>query len=287
MTMCIKYYWVQTRANSLLFRHLTLQGKSEMLSESVEVAMSVVQIRFYAELNDFLSPTQRGKSFPHRIEGRVSIKDMIESLGVPHTEIDLILVHGVSVDFSYLVGAGDHVSVYPVFEAFDISPVLRLRPRPLRQSRFVLDVHLGKLARYLRLMGFDSLYRNDYSDDELASLSQRESRILLTRDRGLLKRNIVTHGHCVRETRPTKQLQEILRRFDLFNSIRPFERCLQCNVLLEAIDKDSIQDRLPPSTREHFAEFRTCVACHRIYWRGSHHQRMQEFIQDVVEGHRR
>jgi uncharacterized protein with PIN domain len=136
-------------------------------------------------------------------------------------------------------------------------------------------------------MGFDSLYRNDYSDDELASLSQRESRILLTRDRGLLKRNIVTHGHCVRETRPTNQLQEILRRFDLFNSIQPFERCLECNVLLEAIDKDSIQDRLPPTTREHFAEFRTCAACHRIYWRGSHHQRMQKFIQCVVEGSRR
>ncbi len=246
--------------------------------------MPVVHMRFYAELNDFLSPTQRGKTFLHRIEGRVSIKDMIESLGVPHTEIDLILVHGVSVDFSYTVRPGDRISVYPVFEALDISPVLRLRPRPLRQSRFVLDVHLGKLARYLRLMGFDSLYRNDFSDDELAALSCRESRILLTRDRGLLKRNVVTHGYCVRDTRPQKQLLEILHRFDLFNSIRPFERCLQCNGRLEAIDKKSIQHRLGPTTRQHFTEFRTCAICHRIYWPGSHHQRMQEFIHALVEG---
>jgi uncharacterized protein with PIN domain len=247
------------------------------------MAMAVSHIRFYAELNDLLPPMLRGKSFLHSFEGRLSIKDMIESLGIPHTEVDLILVEGASVDFSYLVQEGDHISVYPVFESFDLSPVLRVRPRPLRQVRFVLDVHLGKLARYLRLMGFDSLYRNDFSDDELALVSSAESRILLTRDRGLLKRNIVTHGYCVRDNQPKRQLLEVLRRFDLFKSIRPFERCVHCNGPLEGIAKERIQDRLLPATRQHFEEFRICPVCHQIYWQGSHHQRMEQFIQCVAE----
>lgn len=256
-----------------------------MLLPFDEIAMPVAQLRFYAELNDFLLPLQRGKSFLHLFDGRVSIKDMIESLGVPHTEVDLILVQGASVDFSYLVHEGDRISVYPVFESFDISSVLRVRPRPLRQIRFVLDVHLGKLARYLRVMGFDSLYRNDFSDEELASISGADSRILLTRDRGLLKRNVVTHGYWVRDTQPKRQLLEVLRRFDLLKSMHPFERCVHCNSSLEAIEKERIQDRLLPATRQHFNEFGICPVCHQIYWQGSHHQRIQQFIERVAEGH--
>jgi uncharacterized protein len=246
--------------------------------------MAVSHLRFYAELNDLLPPMQRGKSFPHSFDGRVSIKDMIESLGVPHTEVDLILVQGVSVDFSYQVQEGDHISVYPVFESLDLSPVLRVRPRPLRQVRFVLDVHLGRLARYLRLMGFDSLYRNDFSDEELASLSSVESRILLTRDRGLLKRNAVTHGYCVRDTHPQRQLLEVLQRFDLFRSIHAFERCVRCNGSLEPIEKEKIQARLLPGTQQHFEEFHMCSVCHQIYWKGSHYERMEQFIQQVAQG---
>jgi uncharacterized protein len=257
---------------------------SKASSPSGEIAMPASHIRFYAELNDFLPPVRRGKRFLHSFDGRVSIKDLIESLGVPHTEVDLILVRGASVDFSYLVREGDHISVYPVFESFDISPVLRVRPHPLRQVRFVLDVHLGKLARYLRLMGFDSLYRNDFADEELASISRTESRILLTRDRGLLKHKVVTHGYCVRDTRPKTQLLEVLRRFDLFRSIHPFERCALCNSPLEAIEKEKIQDRLLPATRRHFEEFRICPACNQIYWKGSHHERMEQLIQRVAQG---
>jgi hypothetical protein len=124
--------------------------------------------RFYAELNDFLPAQKRQQDITHSFELNASVKDMIEAQGVPHTEIDLILVNGQSMDFSYLVQDGDQISVYPVFELLDISPVIRLRPKPLRVTRFVLDVHLGRLATYLRIMGFDTLYRNDYEDDELA-----------------------------------------------------------------------------------------------------------------------
>ncbi len=239
--------------------------------------------RFYAELNDFLPAERRQRTFIHPFELSGSIKDMIEALGVPHTEVDLILVNGRSVDFSYLVRDGDRISVYPVFESLDITPLIRLRPDPLRETRFVLDVHLGRLATYLRILGFDTLYRNDYADEELARISSSEGRILLTRDRGLLKRSVVTHGYCLRTTNPRQQLIEVLRRFDLFDSIKPFQRCLHCNGLLQPVDKAAIVDRLLPKTRQYYDEFRRCQGCDRIYWPGSHHRRMQKFIEGVLQ----
>jgi hypothetical protein len=240
--------------------------------------MAIAQLRFYEELNDFLPVDRKKNPFDHTFRGRVSVKDLVESLGVPHTEIDLILVNGQSVSFSYLVQDGDRISVYPVFEALDISPVLRLRPKPLRVTRFVADIHLGKLARHLRMLGFDTLYRNDYHDDELAQISSSQGRILLTRDCGLLKRNEVTHGYWIRSNRPVAQLQEVVRRFDLVGSMTPFSRCLKCNGDLSSVDKDQVTARLEEETREVFSEFRTCRICGRIYWQGSHYQRMQNLI---------
>lgn len=246
--------------------------------------MSVAYFRFYAELNDFLTtPARRMVTFTHSFRGRVSIKDMIEALGVPHTEVDLILVNGVSVDFSYLVHNADRVSVYPVFESLDITPVLRVRPRPLRETRFVLDIHLGKLARYLRLLGFDALYRNDFQDEELVDLSSSQSRILLTRDRGLLKHSLVTHGYCLRETNPRRQLIEVVRRFDLFGSVYPFQRCLHCNGLLQSVEKATIHGQLLPATRQYFNDFRLCSTCGKIYWQGSHYRRMGQFIEQLLQ----
>jgi len=246
--------------------------------------MYAAKFRFYAELNDFLPQEKRQRTFTHVFELSASVKDMIEALGVPHTEIDLILANGQSVDFSYLVHDGDHISVYPVFESLDITPLVRLRPQPLRETRFVLDVHLGRLATYLRMLGFDTLYRNDYTDAELAHISSSESRILLTRDRGLLKRSIVTHGYCLRTTNPREQLVEVVRRFDLFTSIKPFQRCLRCNGLLQPVDKAAIIDRLQPQTRRHYHEFRRCQTCDHIYWKGSHYERMQRFIERILQG---
>jgi hypothetical protein len=240
--------------------------------------MNQAHFRFYAKLNDFL-PVQRWQAlFAHHFEGQPSIKDMIEALGIPHTEVDLILVNGRSVDFSYAVCDGDHVSVYPVFESLDIGPLVRVRPEPLREVRFVLDVHLGRLAAYLRMLGFDSLYRNDYDDPQLAGISRGEKRILLTRDRGLLKRSIVTHGYCVRHTQPRDQLAEVVERYDLYRLIDPFRRCIACNGLLEGISKEDIGDRLPPDTKEAYAEFKRCQSCGQIYWKGSHVRRMQQLI---------
>ena len=245
--------------------------------------MKRADIRFYAELNDFLLPERRNRTTSYAFLVSGSVKDMIEALGVPHTEVDLILANGQSVDFSYRVQHGDRISVYPVFEAIDISPLIRLRPRPLRDLRFVADAHLGRLAAYLRMAGFDTLYRRDYQDEELAAISSNEKRTLLTKDRGLLKRNAVTRGCYVRAMNPQEQLGEVLQRFDLLGSISPFQRCVHCNALLQPTRKESVSDRLQAETKQYYDEFTVCPSCDRIYWKGSHYRRMQRFIKNVID----
>ncbi len=245
--------------------------------------MARVQLRFYEELNDFLAPALRKVAFSHTYDRRASVKDMIESFGVPHTEVDIILVNGDSVDFSYIVQDGDRISVYPVFESLDVSPLVRLRPAPLRSPAFVLDSNLGRLARYLRLLGFDCLYQNDYDDETVAGIADREQRIVLTRDRALLQRKLITHGYFVREVRPRLQVKEVLARFDLYWLVTPFNRCTRCNGELQAIDKQTIEELLEPKTRKYFDTFRICTTCGQIYWQGSHHARSLRLIEELTK----
>jgi uncharacterized protein with PIN domain len=237
--------------------------------------------RYYAELNDFLPPARRVATFAHSFELPASVKDMIESMGVPHTEIDLILVNGAPVDFSYAVQDGDRISVYPAFQKLDTRLLLQLRP-PLQDRRFVLDTHLGRLARYLRMLGFDVDYETSRDDKELSRVSHNEERILLTRDCGLLKRSEVVHGYFVRATEPEQQVPEVLKRFNLFLAVCPFRRCLRCNALLNSVAKETIIERLQTKTRQYYDEFRICPACNRIYWAGSHYERMQRFVQRIL-----
>jgi len=239
------------------------------------------RFRFYAELNDFLPPDRRMVPFDCVFQGKQTVKHLIESLGVPHTEVDLVLVNGRSVDFAALVEDGDYISVYPVFEGFDITPVTKVRPHPLRQVRFVLDGHLGRLAAYLRMLGFDTLYRNDYDDGRLARISADEHRILLTRDRGLLMRSAVTHGYCVREAAPRRQLMEVVRRFDLAGCVAPFTRCMVCNELLRDVARETVAERMPPVSRAHYDEVRECPGCGRVFWKGSHYQRMLRLLEET------
>jgi hypothetical protein len=179
--------------------------------------MDSATFRFHGELNDFLPKRQKHSPIIHDFDWRASIKDMIESLGVPHAEIDVLLVNQQSVDFAYLVQGGDQIDIYSQFGAVDHPDKLRLRPPSNGRARFILDTHLGRLAAYLRMLGFDTLYRNDYPDDELAQVSNAETRILLTRDVGLLKRSLVTYGYFVRYSNPRLRLQERLRRYHLMD----------------------------------------------------------------------
>jgi uncharacterized protein with PIN domain len=237
---------------------------------------------FHAELNHFLSPNKRQVSFPYYFKERASIKDTIESLGVPHPEIEAILVNTKAVDFSYIVQDGDSIQVYPVSASKEILSPISLRPQLPTILRFVLDVHLGKLAASVRMLGFDTLYRNDYDDQELAQISASEQRILLTRDKGLLMRSLVTFGYYVRATNPEQQIVEVMRRYDLFNKVLPFQRCIRCNGLLEPVEKEAIIDQLPQKTRIAIDEFHRCRECSQIYWRGSHYEKMQNFIEEVL-----
>ena len=241
-----------------------------------------ITLRFYAELNDFLEPGRRQRSFEQVSEERATVGGVIESLGVPSAAVDLVLANGRSVDLSHRVEDGDRISVFPVFKSLDITPVLAVRPRPLRQTRFVLDVHLGRLAKYLRLLGFDTFYRDDTDDPELVRISVAEGRILLTRDRALLQRRALTHCYEVRETNPRRQLAEVLERFDLRRAAAPFTRCLRCNELLRPVPREAVADRLPPRTAREHDEFRICRVCDRVLWRGSHYRSMRRFVDAAL-----
>ncbi|MDC7240187.1 MAG: Mut7-C RNAse domain-containing protein [Spirochaetales bacterium] len=243
-----------------------------------------ITIRFYEELNDFLKGYPLKEDIPFSFAGRRSVKDLIESFGVPHTEIDLILVNGGAVDFTYIVADGDRISVYPVFESMEIGGLSPLREIPLRDTRFVLDVHLGKLARDLRMLGFDSDYASDRDDPELAEISVSENRILLTRDRGLLKRSIVTHGLYIHSDQPEEQLKEILTKLDLFKRIRALTRCLVCNtplIRLEGNELERHRSEIPPKVLERQKEFSCCLSCNKIYWKGDHWKNMVRRIKEL------
>ena len=237
--------------------------------------------RFYEELNDFLPTEKRKKDFEYSFNGSPSVKDAIEALGVPHVEVDLILINGVSVDFSHRLNDGDRVSVYPVFEALDIAAVTHLRERPLRDPSFILDVHLGRLAKYLRMLGFDSLYENDYTKHEIVEIAAKEKRTILTRNTNLLKMKSVTRGYAVRSPDPEKQTLEVIRRFDLSDIIKPFSRCLLCNGRIESVAKDIISDTLDELTRRYYDTFYRCIHCGKIYWEGSHYERMKTLVTEL------
>ncbi|HMO45157.1 MAG TPA: Mut7-C RNAse domain-containing protein [Rubrivivax sp.] len=243
--------------------------------------MVAATFRFYEELNDFLAPARRGHEFGARCARAASAKHMIEALGVPHTEVELVLVNGESVGFGHALADGDRVAVYPKFEAFDITPLLRVRQWPLRETRFIADAHLGGLARLLRMTGFDTLYDNHFDDAEIERLARSQQRIVLSRDRDLLKRRSIDHGCCVRALRSERQLRELFERLDLARSARPFTRCLSCNGLLQAVDKADIAPLLPPRVRERHQRFSRCAGCARVFWEGTHWQQMRALIDTL------
>lgn len=238
--------------------------------------------RFYEELNDFLAPERRKREFRVQCARAATTKHMIEALGVPHTEVELILVNGASVGFGHVLRDGDRVAVYPRFEAMDVTPLLRARSDPLRVTRFIADAHLGGLAHLLRMAGFDTLYDNAYDDAELVDIAAREGRIILSRDIDLLKRREVTHGCYVRAIKAEAQFREMVERLDLRRAMRPFTLCLSCNAPLRSVAKDEVLDRLPPRVRATQDRFSTCDVCGRVFWEGSHWRNMTRLLAAVT-----
>ena len=238
--------------------------------------------RFYAELKAFLRSPGAQTDVPYRFHGSPAVKDAIEALGVPHTEVDLILSHGQSVGFDYHLQPDDRVAVYPVFATLDLAGLTHLRPQPLQEPRFICDVHLGKLARRLRLLGFDVTYSNAADDPEIIATALAEHRIILTRDRGILKQRAVTHGCLVHSDQITTQVIEVLNRFDLRGQIKPFSRCTRCNGRVDAVAKPEVEQMLPPQTRLHYHAFHRCRHCGTVYWRGAHAVRLNAWLDTLT-----
>ncbi len=223
------------------------------------------------ELNDFLPPSRKNTSFSLEFEPHQSLKHLIESTGVPHTELGRVTVNGLPVDTSNRLDEGDQVTACPAASALDAEPC------------FILDNHLGQLATYLRMLGFDCLYRNDYQDDELACVSVEDGRVLLTRDRRLLMRKVIRRGYCIHQTDPRLQVAEVLRRFNLTSQVKPFKRCLRCNSPLQVVSKQDIIETLEPLTKKYYDEFHMCPSCKQVYWKGSHYEHMLQLIGELED----
>ena len=232
--------------------------------------MKVARFDFTPSLHPLLKRDLRGQPVEIRFQGPQSIKHLIESLHIPHTEIGPLIANGESIGLEYIVHDGDRIEVR------EVAPV-ELDEEP----RYVLDGHLGRLASHLRMLGLDSLYDNAYEDDELMQISVEEERTLLTRDRQLLMRKVITQGYLLRSLYSIEQLYEVAKRYRLGKWIRPFQRCMNCNHPLEPVEKETVLEKLEPLTKKYYDEFKLCFACDQVYWKGSHYAKMVRVIENL------
>lgn len=241
--------------------------------------MKQVRFRFYEELNNYLPEKRRKVWFEYFFTGVISVQDAIQSLGIPSGEIDLILVNQQPKGFDHLLQDDDRISVYPVFELFDLSKISRLREMPLRNPTFICDVHLGRLCKYLRMLGWDALYSNHYTTKEMIAISLQEKRIILSRSCQLIRNKEVTRAYWIRSSNPVEQIKDLIIKLDLSNRINPLIRCLNCNAMIVPVEKLKIHHRLQDRTARYYSEFFNCQNCNQIYWKGSHFENMLNFIE--------
>jgi len=232
--------------------------------------MHTAQFKFHDSLNDFLLPRNKNSWINYSFNNTPAVKDAIEAIGIPHVEVKEISINGNAAGFYHPLHSNDTIEVYPFTQIFS-SP-----------QKFILDVHLGKLARLLRLLGFDTLYQNNFTETTIITLAAQEERIVLTRDVGLLKNKTIELGYWLRSQQPLEQANEVLHRFVLKDKIQPFKRCLVCNGLIELVNKENVIAHFPPNTIDFFNEFYQCENCKRVYWKGSHYERMIQLIQKLA-----
>lgn len=240
--------------------------------------------RFFGALIDFLPVQKKEREIKYSFSGNPSVKDAIEAIGVPHVEVDIILVNNDAVDFTYKIQDTDNIEVYPQMKSSEFQETYSLSVKPDLPFKFVADVHLGKLARMLRMIGFDTVYENNISNSDILNFAETERRIVLTRDVFLLKNKRIKSGlgYWLRSEFPEVQLKEVILRLDLFNFIRPFVRCMDCNGIINSVPKEEIQHILEQNTKAFFNEFYQCSNCKKVYWKGSHYERMEEFINKLL-----
>ncbi len=242
--------------------------------------MLPLQVTFSDEFKPFLRKKNREKMVvTYCLTRKASVKDIIESLGVPHTEIGQIVAEEKQINFDFVPDRPHNITVLPICQPFDVTSPSILRPKPLKTIRFIVDVNVGKLALLLRILGMDTRYDTMLSDKEISFLAVNEDRIVLSKDIGLLKRKQVIFGRYIRSVHPDDQLKEVLLFFGIKGRFDLFSRCPRCNKTLVPVDKKDILHRLEPKTKKYFSVFKTCIICNRIYWQGSHHDKMKKRLQ--------
>lgn len=231
------------------------------------------QIHFPPALDFFLPLDLRGRPLTMRFRGSPALKNQIEALGIPHPEVGRVTVNHQPCTLMYRLHDGDQIQVYAWTLADSASN---------EEPRFLLDNHLGRLTAYLRMLGMDALYPNPCDDVTLAALAAEQGRVLLSRDRRLLMRKVIVHGYCPRSLEPREQIFEVVDHYNLTERIRPFQRCLSCNTLLQLVAKSEVDDRLESLTRRYYDEFHRCPACGQVYWKGSHYEHMLELVDRLM-----
>jgi len=239
--------------------------------------------RFYGALNDFLPILIRQRSFTLSYKTSITVAEVFESIGIPHSEVALVLVNSEPKSIEYKLQENDYMSVYPAFETFDISSISNNIQIEIDNPRFILDAHLGKLSKYLRMLGFDTLYQNDFEDQYIIDKAGIDHRIILTRDKLLLRSKKVRDGYYVRAIEKHEQLREIVRKFNLSDKFKSFTRCMTCNAELEPKTKDEIAKQVENNILFVFNEFFYCPHCKKVFWKGSHFERMEKLILSLIE----
>ena len=249
-----------------------------MRMRSRKLSEFTVHLAFHDDLLFFLE--SKKPQLERQLNERTSVKDVIEACGVPHTEVDLILVNDTPVNFAFVIGRECKIDIYGVSEKREMFfPTNRLQAAKV--WKFVADGHLGKLVRDLRLLGIDVAYEPNAEDPQLVQLAATESRALLTRDRRLLMHAAVRHGYYLRSQEPFEQTLEVLGRFELGESLHPFSRCLRCNAELQRVSKADVLNRLEPLTKIYYDQFQNCTGCGQIYWSGSHFDKLQDRVEKL------
>ncbi len=258
---------------------LLLNTLTQTRESLIDVKPFTVRLHVYGDLDFFLPSRTRRERVERHLSEKTSVKDVIESCGIPHPEVDLILVNGKAVDFGYAVTGDAEIELYPPGIQSSNFREKRLQVHTIRE--FVADGHLGKLVRDLRLLGIDVAYDPAAEDRQLVEIASRNNRALLTRDRRLLMHAAVQHGYYLRSQNPLEQTIEVLRRFDLGSILSPFSRCLRCNALLEPAEKEKVIGQLEPLTKIYYDEFRRCTGCAQVYWSGSHFTKLQKRLEQI------
>jgi uncharacterized protein with PIN domain len=270
-TLITSQRWTAPNLNT---RHSRIMHNTRMRTHA--------RFRFYAELNELIAPINRYREVERHCPPGATVKHMIEVFGVPHTEVEWVIVNGQAADFNYRMHDRDHVAVHPASVAPEIAHTIRLPGRPLRGVRFIADAHLGQLAKRLRILGFDVLYDNAYHDRDLADIFIRDDRIVLTRDRSVLIQKTILRGCFLHSKTSNDQVREVLARCHAVDALHPFTRCLECNGALLDVDKQKVAHLLPERSGEAFDHFRQCKNCGKVYWGGSHKRQMQEWVARIL-----